>query len=269
MPFVFLPVEVFLPALIGTSLAGIACGLAGAFVVRMDLASVGFTMSHAAFAGAAVGLIAPIDPIIGALLFSIGVAAVVGPLAEKTDLSANTIMGINFPLMMALGLIMLKFSPQTAMSSSALSLLWGSVLSLAVPDVVQLAVLTGIMVLLTGLFAKELEAVTFDRQLSEASGIPYKPFYYGILFLTGITVALSLKIIGGLLVFALLVNPASTAYQFFYDMRKIIIFSPIFGLVFSLIGLVLSLITNFPVGSSIALSSVAGFGVASLVSPKR
>jgi ABC-type Mn2+/Zn2+ transport system permease subunit len=119
------------------------------------------------------------------------------------------------------------------------------------------------------LFFKEFQAIMFDRKMAEASGIPTRPFYYLILFLTGITVSLSLKLIGGLLIFALIVNPASAAYQFFYDFKKILIFSPLFGIFFSLTGLVLSFLLDFPVGSAIAMVSSIGFGISVLLSPKR
>jgi len=71
------------------------------------------------------------------------------------------------------------------------------------------------------------------------------------------------------LIFALVVNPASTAYQFFYDFKKILIFSPLFGILFSLVGLALSFLVDFPIGSAIAIVSSLGFGLAVILSPKR
>jgi len=82
-------------------------------------------------------------------------------------------------------------------------------------------------------------------------------------------VAFSIKLVGGLLIFALIVNPASAAYQFFYDFKKILIFSPLFGIFFSLSGLVLSFLLDLPVGSAIAMVSSVGFGISVLLSPKR
>jgi len=150
-----------------------------------------------------------------------------------------------------------------------MSILWGSILGINYIDVLRLSVLTFIVILLVTLFFKEFHAIMFNRKMAEASGIPTKPFYYLILFLTGITVAFSIKIVGGLLIFTLIVNPASTAYQFFYDFKKILIFSPIFGIIFSLGGIILSFILDLPVGSSIAIISSVGFGVSVILSPKR
>lgn len=265
----FFTLGIFVTAATGAGLAGISCGLVGAFVMRMNLSSLGFTMSHAAFAGAALGLVLGTNSLYTAIGLSLLVAALLGPVAEKSKLPANVIMGITFPLSMGLAFVFLHFAPETAMSSKALSLLWGSILAMTGSDVVKLALLSGITILIIGVFFKEFEALTFDRKLAESSGINTRPFYYALLFLTGLTVSLSLKLVGGLLVFALLVTPSSVAYQFFYDMRKIALISPLLGALFSLSGMVLSFGFDLPVGASIALVASSGFGFSVLVSPKR
>jgi ABC-type Mn2+/Zn2+ transport system permease subunit len=109
----------------------------------------------------------------------------------------------------------------------------------------------------------------FNRKLAEASGVNTKLFFFAVLFLTGFAVSLSLKIVGGLLVFALIINPTSTAYQFFFDFKKILIISPFIGVVSCLIGFYLSLLTDFPIGASIVIVSAVFFAVAIAVSPKR
>lgn len=261
--------ELLTLAVIGAVLTGISCSLVGSFVVRMNLSSLGFAMSHAAFAGAALGLVLSLDPLGLAIIFSIGVAVLLGPLAEKANLPTNVILGVIFSLMISLGLIFINLIPQTAMSSAALSILWGSILGMTVPSVLRLLVLSVGIVLVYWLFFKEFQAIMFSRKLAEASGINTRPFYYLILFLTGITVAFSLKLVGGLLVFALMVNPASSAYQFFYDMKKITIVSPIIGVLCCVSGIAISFLADLPVGSSIALVSSAIFGVAVVLSPKR
>jgi ABC-type Mn2+/Zn2+ transport system permease subunit len=112
-------------------------------------------------------------------------------------------------------------------------------------------------------------AVMFHRNLAESVGINTKLFYFSVLFLTGFAVSLSLRLVGGLLVFALIINPTSTAYQFFYDFKKIIIFSPIIGVISCLAGFWLSLVADFPIGASIVVVSAIVFAVAIVVSPKR
>jgi ABC-type Mn2+/Zn2+ transport system permease subunit len=118
-------------------------------------------------------------------------------------------------------------------------------------------------------FYKELVAVMFHRKLAESAGINTKIFYFAVLFFTGFAVALSLKLVGGLLVFALIVNPTSTAYQFFYDFKKIMIFSPVIGMMSCLLGFYLSLAVDFPIGASIVVVSASMFAVSLIFSPKR
>jgi ABC-type Mn2+/Zn2+ transport system permease subunit len=109
----------------------------------------------------------------------------------------------------------------------------------------------------------------FQRKLAESSGINTKIFYFAVLFFTGFAVSLSLRLVGGLLVFALIINPTSSAYQFFYDFKKILIFSPFIGIISCLIGFWLSLISDFPIGASIVIISAIIFAIAIILSPKR
>lgn len=253
----------------GAALTGTACGLLGTFVVRLRLSSLGFTMSHAAFAGAALGLALGVEPLGLALVGAMLTAALLGPVAERAKLPADVITGVLFPLTMALGLIFLYLSPGTAMSSSALGLLWGSLFAMTREDLLQSAGLTGAIALIVGLFFKEFQALLFDRKLAEESGISTRPFYYLILFLTGLTIALALRLVGGLLVFVLLQSPAATAFQFSYDLKKIFLWAALLGIAYSLGGLMLSFVFNLPLGSAIVLVSTLAFGVSVWRSPKR
>ncbi|MHA1664448.1 MAG: metal ABC transporter permease [Candidatus Njordarchaeales archaeon] len=264
-----LGLRILLIAIIGAILAGVTCSIIGVFVVRLKISSIGYAMSHAAFAGAALGLLLDIDPLLIALLFSFIVALLIGPISDRSNLSPEVILGVIFSLNMALAFIFLSLLPTTAASISALSILWGSILTITIDDLTYLSILTTIMILAIVLFFKEFYAILFNRKLAEADGINTKPFYYAILFMAGATVSFSLKIIGGLLVFALIVNPPSTIMQFSYDMKKIIVLSPILGAITCLIGFLLSLITDFPVGSSIVIVSSLLFAISVVVSPKR
>jgi ABC-type Mn2+/Zn2+ transport system permease subunit len=171
--------------------------------------------------------------------------------------------------MIALAFIFLNFIPGQAASATALRILWGSILSISQNDVILLILLAVIIIIFITIFYKELLSVMFHIKLAESSGVNTKFFNFVVLFLTGFAVSMSLRLVGGLLVFALIINPTSTVYQFFYDFKKIIIFSPVIGIVSCLIGFWLSLITDFPVGASIVIVSAIFFPFAIAVSPKR
>lgn len=263
------PLALLITSILGALLAGFACSTMGAFVVRMNLASIGYLMSHAAFAGAAFGLMISIDPVIGAIIFSFGIALILGPLAEKARLQSNIVIGFLFSFMIALAFIFLNFVPGHAASARALRILWGSIFSVSYNDLLLLSLLSFILVIFVVVFYKELLATMFNRKLAESSGVNTKLYYFAVLFLTGIAVSLSLRIVGGLLVFALIINPTSTAYQFFYDFKKILIFSPLIGIISCLVGFWLSLISDFPIGASIVIISAIFFTLAIAISPKR
>ena len=259
----------FVTSLAATLLAGYACSVSGVYVVRMNLTAIGFTMSHAAFAGAAFAVWQDIDPTLGALLFAVVTALVLGPVAEKARLKADVMLGFLFSLLMALGFLFLSITPGEAASSVALRIIWGSIFSVSLYDVMALLVLAVVVFLFTVGFHKEIMATLFDRKLAEASGVNTRAVYYSVLFLTGIAVALSLELVGGLLVFALIINPASTAYQFSSDMKRIIWLSPIIGIITCVAGFGLSWNMDTPVGSTIIIVSATVLAVAIVVSPKR
>jgi len=256
-------------ALLSCILIGILTGLMGVFVVRMRLSAIGYSMSHGAFAGAALGVATSTNPLISAMLFASFVALIIGPVADKARLHADTITSIIFPLNMALAFIFLTLTPEIGLTSQVANVLWGSIISITNSDLVYLITLCAVTLSIIYFTWKELFAIMYNRKLAEADGINTKLFVYLIILLSGVVTTLSLKLVGGLLVYALLFNPASSALQFLEDMRKIIVASPLIGVVTNLLGLFASLYLDIPVGSCIVLVSSIVFAFSVLISPKR
>jgi zinc/manganese transport system permease protein len=265
-----LPWHIVLPTLLGSFTVGAMCSLVGTFIVRMKLSSLGFAMSHAAFAGAAFGLmIAAPDPIWTAVAFAVLTAAVLGPLTDASRLHADTVIGATFPLTMALGLIFINKAPSSGIGSGALSLLWGSVLGITVTQVLVLAGVACALLIVLGLFGKEFFALLLDRRLAQASGLNTRRAFYVLLFLVAVVVAVSLRVTGGLLIYALMILPASASFQWAYDIKKVLLLSPLLGVTASLSGFLLSLGADLPIGASIAVCSAGVFFASILLSPKR
>jgi ABC-type Mn2+/Zn2+ transport system permease subunit len=256
-------------ALFACILAGFLMGLIGVFVVRMRLSAIGYSMSHGAFAGAALGVATATNPLITGLLFASGTAFLIGPIADKARLHADTITGIVFPLNMALAFVFLTLAPEIGLSSQVANVLWGSIISMTNSDLVYLVTLFAATLAIVYFVWKELFAIMFNRKLAEADGINTKPFIYLIIFLAGVVVTFSLKLVGGLLIYALLFNPASTVLQFSENMRKVVIASPLIGMVTTVSGLFVSLFFDLPVGSCIVILSTIVFAIALILSPKR
>jgi manganese/iron transport system permease protein len=168
-----------------------------------------------------------------------------------------------------LGLAFLFMGLMPGTKSGALEILWGSILTNTSADVILLGVVAAVVVGLVIAFYKEFQATVFHRDMALAVGIPATVIFYGILFLTGATVTASLRPIGGLLVFSLILNPAAAAYQLTYNMKRMFLLSAGFGILSGLVGLAMSYLFNIPSGATIVITSSAIFGIATAVSPKK
>src|SRR4030042_7168496 len=131
-------------AILAGLFGGITCSVVGVFVVTMHLSFIGVCIAHAAFAGALLGLWLGFNPLVGALLFSLVSAGIIGPLADRGELNPDTSLGIVFSLMLGLALLFLGMMPGSR--TEALNLLWGSILTITQKDLVLLAVVTAIIV---------------------------------------------------------------------------------------------------------------------------
>lgn len=277
----FFSVGLMVKLILAGILAGFAGSTMGVFVVRLKMTSIGYCMAHAAFAGAALGLViqshlilggldVPLNlPLIMAFVFTVITAILLGPISEKTKIDVNVILGFLFSLMLALGFIFLNFLPSGVISSAAVTVLWGSIFGVMYEDLIFLGVTSGLIIILLIFFYKEFLAIMFNKKMALASGINVSLFTFILLLLNGLVITFSINIIGALLVYALIVNPALTAFQFFYEMKKIFICSALVGIADSVIGIFVSLTLDLPVGSSIIIVSCIVFIIAVFLSPKR
>jgi manganese/iron transport system permease protein len=254
-------------ALIAIFLGGVACGTVGVFVVLLHMPFIGVALSHAAFAGALLGVWLGFDPLVGASVFCLGAALTIGPLADRGQLSPDTALGVVFSLMLGLAFLFIGIIPNTR--SAALDLLWGSILTVSRGDLVLLGVVAGVVVGTVFLFGKEIQATLYNRHVALAVGIPATAVLYGIIFFTGATITVTLRAIGGLLIFSLILNPAAAAYQLTYSLKKMFLLAAGFGVLAGWTGLFLSYIFNLPSGATIVITSALIFLLATVFSPKR
>jgi len=254
-------------AFIAGLLGGVACSMAGVVVLTMRLSLIGVCIAHYAFAGALLGLWLGFNPLVGALLFSLLAAAIIGPLADRGELNPDTAVGVVFSLMLGLAFLFVGLMPGA--KTEALNLFWGSILTVGQGDLIFLAIVAAIVVGLVTIFYKEIQAVICHRDVALAVGIPATVIFYGLLFLTGATITASLRSIGGLLIYCLILNPAAAAYQLTYSLKRMFLLSAVFGIISCWGGLVASYLLDIPSGASIVVISSIIFGVATALSPKR
>ena len=254
-------------AILAGLLGGITCAVIGVFVVTMHLSFIGVCIAHAAFAGALLGLWLGFDPLIGALLFSLATAAIIGPVADRGELNPDTSIGIVFSLMLGLAFLFMGLMPGAR--SEALSLFWGSILTVTRHNLIFLAITTAVIVGMVVAFYKEIQAVLCHREVALAVGIPATIVFYGLLFSAGVTITASLQSIGGLLIYSLILNPAAAAYQLTYSLKRMLLIAAAFGVASCWAGLAVSYSLDTPSGASIVITSSVIFGLATLFSPKR
>ncbi len=263
-PFTYPPIR---RAALACLLCGASCSLLSVFVVLMKMPLIGVSMSHAAFAGAVLGMLLGFDPFLGGFLLCLLVAGALGPLSDRTDLGLENVLGILFSFLM--GVAFLGMGILTRTKAGALDLMWGSLLTLSARDIAVLTLVTSLVVLFVVLFFKEIRSVLLHRRLARASGVPERMVYYALLFLTGAVVSSNLSTVGGLLIFALLVQPGATALQLTYDLKYFFLISAASGIGACVSGLVVSYLFDLPSGASVVLMATALFAASYVFSPKR
>lgn len=267
MDFSILQYQFMQNAILAGLCGGITCSLIGVFVVTMHLSFIGICIAHAAFAGALLGIWLGFNPLISALAFSMASAVVIGPMADRGELNLDTSIGIVFSLMLGLAFLFLGMMPGSR--TEALNLFWGSILTTTRQDLIFLLVVTGIIIALIATFYKEIQSVICHRQVAMAVGIPTTLIFYGLLLVTGLTITASMRSIGGLLIYSLIVNPAAAAYQLTYSLKRMLLIASAFGVISCWAGLAASYFLDIPSGASIVITSSIIFGLATAFSPKR
>ncbi len=254
-------------ALIGGVIVAVICSLISFFVVVRRLAFVGMGISHAAFGGVAIGLAAGIDPVLSAGGFCAVVALGIGWLSRKGRIHEDTVIGILFATAMALGVVLVRLAG--AYNIDLMSYLFGSILALSWADVVIIAVLSLLAALFVLIFFKELLFISFDEETAAASGLPVRFAYYGLLVTMALTIVVSIKLVGIILVAALLVVPGAAGIQLSRNYRGVLAIAVVVGVASVALGLYLSFLVDVASGASIVLVLFALFIVCMAVSPRR
>ena len=240
-------------ALIAVIFAGIVFPLVGVFIISLNLIPLRFAMMHVALLGGAIGLFLNIDPLFMGLLLCAATAVAMGPLSERTKISLGTVSGYFMTLTLAFSFIL--FYKGNIHVIQAFSILWGNIFALTVWDLIIIGVVSLSVLFLIIFFFKEIQAILYDREVALAVGIPEKALYYVIIFMLGLTIAVSMRMIGALLVDAFVLLPAMAASMVARSLRQTFILSSCCGLLSGLVGLYVSFVLDVPASSAIILAA--------------
>jgi ABC-type Mn2+/Zn2+ transport system permease subunit len=254
-------------AIAASVLIGLVCSVMGVYVVLRGLAFIGAGIAHASFGGVALGVVLGINPLFTAAVFCVATAWSIGIVSRAGKVKEDTAIGIFFASTMALGILLIGLLHEY--NTDLFGYLFGSVLAISKSDLWLTVGLSVGVLGVVALFYKELLFITFDPEAAEASGLPARALYFLLLGLLAVTIVVSLKVIGIILVSALLVTPAAAAYQLTTDFRKMMVLSAFFGAFSALTGLTLSYVLDTASGATIVLTATGIFFVTALVSRRR
>ncbi|EAR26107.1 ABC transporter, permease protein [marine actinobacterium PHSC20C1] len=253
-------------SLIAAAVLGIAGGLIGVFVMQRDMAFAVHGISELSFAGAAAALLFGVNVVAGSIAGSLIAAILIGMLGAKAR-DRNSIIGVLMPFGMGIGILFLALYP--GRSANKFGLLTGQIISVDGP---QLGLLIAISVaVLIALFViwRPLTFDSLDPEVAAARGVPSRALSLGFMVLLGLMVAVSVQIIGALLVMALLVTPAAAAMRVSSSPRMVPVLSMVFGFVSATGGVLLALGGSLPISPYITTISFAIYLVCRVVGARR
>jgi zinc transport system permease protein len=243
-------------ALIAGTLVSFLASYYGVFIVQRGLGFLGSGLAHAAFGGVALGVLLNAEPLWVALPFTVLVAVGITWVKDKTNLGGDTTIGIFFSVSMALGIIFIFLKRQY--TSDAFNYLFGSILSVTITDIIVPIILI-IITLILSPFWKRWAYSSFDRELAQADRIPVQFDDYILSVLISVTVVVSIKVVGIVLIAAFLVIPPATSRLINKSFSKMTITSIVIGIFTAFFGLWISYYLDVPSGATIILLQAALF----------
>lgn len=250
----------WIPVALGGTLAGASSGLVGVYIVGMRIPFLAVCISHAALAGAVFGALGGLTGtwmLVPALAAAVVTALALGMLDEDTiHIDANVLIGIFFSLSMGLAFLGIGlFGVLGRSDNDVRSLLWGSVLLLRWRDVVLISVASGLLAGFVAACRKEMRAIMFSRWHARAAGVPVTFVWSTFLALASLVLTVSFQTVGGLMIYSLVTNPATAAFQITRGHDRALLLAVFLGAVSGLGGFAISYVTNLPTGATIVILS--------------
>ena len=257
----------FQRGMMAATLAGALCGVLGVFVVLRGMSYIGHGLSHAVFGGAAASAVMSINFFVGAGIWGIVSGVLIGRIARQKILGADAAIGIVTTASFAGGIALLNRYGQARKSIEAV--LFGSVLGVSWVDIIAITSVAVAVFVVVLLAYRKLLYATFDPQVAAVSGERVAFIEVMLMVMLSVTILVTMRVIGTLLISALLVIPAATARMITNSFARMLMLSPVFGAVSCLVGMNLSYHLDTSAGATIILVSAAGFTATYLLAGRR
>lgn len=235
-------------ALAAAVLTGISCGIIGSYVVCRRTVFLSGGITHASFGGIGLAYLAGFEPMIGAAVFAVLSALGIEYAGDRGRMRQDSAIGIMWSVGMALGIIFIYLTP--GYTPDLGSILFGSILTVSKTEIVVSAVLTAIVTAVFALFGRAVMYVAFDTPFARSQGVPVRMVNYSMAVLTALTIVLSIRSVGIVLLISLLTFPAVIADGMTRSFRTMIPLAALCGVAASVLGLVLSYNMNVPASAA-------------------
>ena len=238
-------------ALIAGVLVSLTCGIIGTLVVLKRMVFISGGVAHTAYGGVGLAFYLGVNPILGAVAFSLVASFLMGYVQRQTRQRQDTLIGVMWAIGMAIGIIFADMTP--GYKADLMSYLFGSILAVTHTD---LWMMLGVNLLVLGfviLFYKELQAVAFDESFARVRNLPVDLLYIALVAMIGLAVVMLMRVVGLIMIIALLTVPAAIGSLFLNHMKHIMWLAMVLSLVFTTGGLLLSYFFNLTSGATIIL----------------
>ncbi|WP_082786898.1 metal ABC transporter permease subunit [Tetragenococcus halophilus] len=257
----------FLQNALVTSVAiGIVAGVIGCFIILRGMSLMGDAISHAVLPGVALSFIIGVHYFIGAVIFGVLASILITYISQNSTIKSDTAIGITFSSFLALGVILIGIANS---STDLFHILFGNVLAVQDGDKWLTIGIAVFVIALVIIFYRSLLITSFDSNMAKAFGMHVQFYHYLLMILLTLVSVTAMQSVGTILIVALLVTPAATAYLYTKRLKTMIVISAILGGVSSFLGLFIGYSFNIAAGSSIVLTAAFMFVIGFFLSPKQ
>ena len=253
-------------ALITALVVGIVGGAVGCFIILRGMSLMGDAISHAVLPGVAISFILGINFFIGAIVFGLLASTIITYIKSNSIIKSDTAIGITFSSFLALGIILIGVANS---STDLFHILFGNILAVQDLDMwITIAVALLVLTTIT-IFFRPLLLTSFDPILAKSMGVKVSFYHYLLMVILTLVAVTAMQSVGTILIVALLITPAATAYLYANSLKTMILLSSGFGALASVLGLFIGYSFNIAAGSSIVLTSALLFLISFFIVPKQ
>lgn len=236
-------------AFIASILSGITCGIVGSYIVTRRIVFLSSGITHASFGGLGIALYAGIDPLLGALSFASVSSIGIEFASRRGGIREDSVVGIIWSMGMAIGALFMSLRPGYA--TDLTSYLFGNILLVTPENILWLGILTAVLIIGSVVWLRRLMYITFDEEYAKSQGINTTLVSYIMAIVIAISIVLSIKVMGIILLLSLITIPTVIANAITKDFKLITPLSAIIAVVGNIVGFILSYEYDIPTGSCI------------------